>query len=478
MNELAIYLREAQVFRGSVSLLGPVSWELLPGKNWIVTGDNGSGKSTLLRLLAGEMFPSLGRRVYGLGQAEQFSPLGLRNRLVLLSPENQDLYVQRQWNFPCLQIVLAGQGSPFFYLPPGAEKEKQARELFAFFGMQKLEQRPFLDLSTGEGRKVLLLQALLRAPDIFFLDEFTTGLDRIFLKEIQEMLAVFISQGKQVVFASHRQDNGIDGMTGELHLEKGRIVRKEKMSVPFFRQTPCFWSPSPGQSPLFEICDASVVRGKQVILENISFCQRNGENWAIVGENGAGKSTLLRLVLGRVHSVPGGRVSRHGCFQGPLIDFHRFVGYVASALQAEWPVDCTVREILASGFFFSQGLFQQLEENQREKVEEIACLFELEELLERPSFALSYGQKRRALIARALVHSPALLLLDEPFTGLSAAWREKIRSILQTRCDQGMNLLMVAHRLEDMQDLVSHILVLEQGRIRARGLARDMACLL
>ncbi|MFO1469247.1 MAG: ATP-binding cassette domain-containing protein [Steroidobacteraceae bacterium] len=145
-------------------------------------------------------------------------------------------------------------------------------------------------------------------------------------------------------------------------------------------------------------------------------------------------------------------------------------GYVSPDLQADYVIDVSIRDMVISGRHASIGL------NERADADDIAAVrywirhFDLEEFIHRRPRELSYGQLRRALLARAMAAAPRLLLLDEPFTGLDAAQRAAMRSMLDGLMARGVTVVMAVHHAEDLPAGITHVLHLHKRRAHARAL--------
>jgi molybdate transport system ATP-binding protein len=141
------------------------------------------------------------------------------------------------------------------------------------------------------------------------------------------------------------------------------------------------------------------------------------------------------------------------------------MGLVSSAQQTAYPENATGLQVLLSGFHGSQGMYATPTRQETAHCGSLAASLGLDPLLKRTVGTLSYGQMRKLLIARAMVHAPALLLLDEPFAGVEAQWREEIRHLLISCRKQGTRIILVTHHLDQLEGLVTHELILARGRI-------------
>jgi molybdate transport system ATP-binding protein len=189
-----------------------------------------------------------------------------------------------------------------------------------------------------------------------------------------------------------------------------------------------------------------------------------GEHWAICGANGAGKSTLLSMLYGDLHPAFGGTIERRGMPKGSRIeDWKRRVGFVSPELQADYFLSRNIEEIVVSGRYSSVGLNERMTRSDRALATRWLKFFGIEHLRDRGPREVSYGQMRLALIARAMVNSPQLLLLDEPCTGLDPTMRAHIVDLLDQLARAGTQLVMAVHEPQDIPPSVRHVLQILRG---------------
>jgi molybdate transport system ATP-binding protein len=361
-------------------------------------------------------------------------------------------------------------------------------------GIAALRGRPMLELSTGEARRVLLARALVTDPRILLLDEACNGLDadgqQTFLAHVGEVVA----RGTSVLMATHRMDEVIQPIGNVAILERGRVVRtggRELLARASARATgtaaPSARSAAP-RSPRHSGPDASPERAATtealVSLENVSvhhedgtpalfdvdWTWREGESWAVLGANGAGKSTLLKLVAGELQPMPGGRVTRKGF--GPRADRWEIataMALVSPELQARHRLDFPAEEVVLSGFHDSIGFDGEASTEEWAAAREAMGRLGVAGLAGRRIHALSYGEVRRLLIARALVSRPRLLLLDEPFSSLDPRGRAALAEDLEGLARSGVHLLVATHHPEELGPAVNRVLRLRQGRVAQAG---------
>ncbi len=223
----------------------------------------------------------------------------------------------------------------------------------------------------------------------------------------------------------------------------------------------------------------SVRRGDTWALQDVSLELKAGERWALIGGNGAGKTQLLKLLATDVWPTPTGRESRSYHAQGREIDLvaaKQRIAYVGAELQdkyARYEWNPTVADLLATGLHRSDLLRRPVTAPERRRIATMLTLCRLTTLKDRRFLSLSYGQKRIALLARALVQKPDWLLLDEFYNGLDTAHRARLDGILQHACRSGQAWVASAHRAVDVPRGTAGLIELRGGKVhvvnRLRG---------
>lgn len=198
-------------------------------------------------------------------------------------------------------------------------------------------------------------------------------------------------------------------------------------------------------------------------VNDLSFCVKKGELFAFLGVNGAGKSTTISMICGQL-AADGGEIRVNGWdvnTSGHKIK--EMTGVVFQDSVLDKPL--TARENLKS----RAALYGITGKAFEARLQELISIFELQEFIDRPVGKLSGGQRRRVDIARALIHKPQLLILDEPTTGLDPQTRKNIWSIIESlREDDGLTVLLTTHYMEEAAS-ASYIVMIDHGCIAAKG---------
>jgi iron complex transport system ATP-binding protein len=229
---------------------------------------------------------------------------------------------------------------------------------------------------------------------------------------------------------------------------------------------------------LLELQAARVVRDGAAILDLEWLVLRADEHVAILGPNGAGKSTLVKLLTRDVRALAAdpAPVLLFGRERWDLFEARSLLGIVSDELQDRYMRDVTVTAAVLSGFFGSVGLYRHHRVT-RAMREQTACLLQelgIAPLAERSMQTLSTGEARRALIARALVHDPRVLVLDEPCAGLDPAAAYHFRNTMSELARSGRALVLVTHHVDDIIPEVERVVMLKDGRLFADGPKSEM----
>jgi iron complex transport system ATP-binding protein len=231
--------------------------------------------------------------------------------------------------------------------------------------------------------------------------------------------------------------------------------------------------------PLLDFQNVTVQRGERMALDGVTLCIGQGEHAAILGPNGCGKSTLIKVIsrelYPRLKPEPWtlrilGRDRWH------LFDLRHHLGIVSN----DWMTLCTRDypgfEIVLSGFFGSVGIWpnHHVTGEMERKAHEVMERLEIPHLARRNTGEMSSGEARRILIARALVHDPQALMLDEPTTSLDLHATHELREILRKLAASGVGILMVTHHLPDIIPEIERVVMLRAGAVYADGPKREL----
>ncbi|MBB3226259.1 iron complex transport system ATP-binding protein [Luteibacter sp. Sphag1AF] len=228
--------------------------------------------------------------------------------------------------------------------------------------------------------------------------------------------------------------------------------------------------------PLLDIDRATVVRDRHALLDNLSLRIEAGQHTAILGPNGSGKSTLVKLIERRIYPLvhdDGTPVVRvFGRDRWNVLELRSLLGVVSSDLRREFEgMQQNARDAVLSGFFASLtlGLDHEVTDDMRREAMLALERVDAAGLADREVATLSTGEARRVLIARALVHRPRALLLDEPCAGLDPGTRRRFLDHLRALAHQGTTLILVTHHIEEIVPEIDHVVMLRNGSLFDQG---------
>ncbi|MGY5764641.1 metal ABC transporter ATP-binding protein [Brachybacterium sp. DNPG3] len=216
--------------------------------------------------------------------------------------------------------------------------------------------------------------------------------------------------------------------------------------------------------PLIVVEDARVQIGGTEILHGVDLSVHRGELVALMGANGSGKSTLLRTVLGILPLASGTSL----LFSTPSrrLTAHDRLGYVPQDNPAPGSIPTTARETVATGLLGSRSWFLRKRDP---RIARALAAVGMSDYADRPITRMSGGQRRRVMIARALVRDPELLVLDEPFAGIDLETQELIAALFRELSARGTTILVVLHETGALAGDITRAVVLDHGTVAHDG---------
>jgi len=290
------------------------------------------------------------------------------------------------------------------------------------------------------------------------------GLDAAGRSDLPAILGELVRKGTRILLVCRPDDIPV-WVTHVLRLGGDASVRAGSVSD---GQTPVADASGSYRNapPIIELKDVNVSYGNRHVLRGVSWTVRAGERWAVLGPNGSGKTTLLSLLSGDHPQAYANAIRLFGRQRGSgesIWDIKRNVGLVSPELHVYFSEPLSAAEAAATGFF-DVLVRRRTTPQQQATVRELFEHFDIAPLLDRPFGRLSTGEQRLVLLIRALVKSPPLLILDEPFQGLDAQQIEQARRWLDERLRPDQTLLFVTHYPEELPRTITRTLRLEAGR--------------
>ncbi len=456
--------------------LQTLNWQVGPGETWTIVGPNGSGKSALAASLMGEGQVVNGSRQLSLAET------------AILSLEEQGRLIDREKLRDDSDITdRVNPGTSVSDMLDEVCTDHDTRDkLVQALGVEPLLDRGFRKLSTGESRKVLLVRTLAAHSSLVILDEPYEGLDAAIAARVQEILSELAGKISMILvlnriaeipdFATHimRLDGGVisEQFPCDDVAESRRVLTQISQISSGPRRFPDPEEPLPQRlnedGSLVRLRNGRVAYTDKLVFEGLNWQIFPGSHWQVKGHNGSGKTCLLNLVTGDHPQCYVNDLSLFGLRRGEgetIWDIKRHIGFVSTALHWDYRLSVSVMKVIISGFYDSIGLYTKASDQQSEIAMQWLEILGLEDRANDSFAALSFGEQRVLLIARAMVKHPALLLLDEPCLGLDEVNRALVLSLIDRVCASGSTTLVyVSHHEEDKIDAIDNELSLSRER--------------
>lgn len=466
--------------------LDNISLSVNNGEFITLCGKSGCGKTTLLRALKPILTPhgSLSGSIFFNGkslgessQKEQASKIGF----VLQNPDNQ-LVTDKVWHELAFGLESLGLSTP--------EIRTRVSEMASFFGIQTWFYKKVTELSGGQKQLLNLASVMVMQPEVLILDEPTAQLDPIAALEFLNTLGKINRElGTTVILSEHRLEDALPVSDRVIVMDDGKIIADSdpKKVGELLKNHAMFTAlPAPIQiynavedsfdSPL-TVCEGrrwleryseekpinpdviplpvlpapseAVIELKDVyfryeknspdIIKGLNVQIHKGELFAIVGGNGTGKTTALSLICG-LNTPYRGRLLINGKKSSGV---HNRVSMLPQNPQSIFVQKTVYLDLLD---MLSDKKMSKSEKDSR--IREIAVLCRIDNLLDFHPYDLSGGEQQRAALAKVLLTSPEILLLDEPTKGLDAHFKQAFANIIDDLKKDGVTIVMVSHDIE------------------------------
>jgi len=469
-------------------ILANTNWVLKTHQHWAILGPNGSGKTSLAGALTGEVPVVRGRiiRHYSSTTANSISYLSFElHRRLIAKEEGMDA---ARFFSGDLSSATTAQETILADDTRHGEILKRFDQIVNRLEIGNLLQRGIRTLSTGEMRKVLIARALLKSPRVLILDEPFDGLDNLARLWLADSIKALMKIGVQVILVTHRVAEIVPGISHILLLKDGRVIaqgKRKDMLYSYFKEgdalnnsqvsnrvaeleksTPSAPSIPPDQPQIVVMRNVTVKYGQQNTLSGLNWTMKQGQNWAIIGPNGAGKTTLLDLIFGDNPQAYANEIYLFGRRRGSgesIWSIKQRIGFISPEFQIRYRKQMRVLDVVVSGFYDSVGLYRMADPEKMKIAKQWIKLFGIENLIAENFEQLSYGEQRMVLLARAVVKSPLLLILDEPCQGLDSANRKKMLGLFDLIGRTGRTqLIYVTHYSEEIPECITHVLQFEK----------------
>jgi iron complex transport system ATP-binding protein len=224
---------------------------------------------------------------------------------------------------------------------------------------------------------------------------------------------------------------------------------------------------------LLDLRNIRVMRGDNIVLDDFNLTIQAGEHVAILGPNGCGKSTLVKTITRECYPVvqDGSSMTILGQDRWDVFKLRPLLGIVSNDLMTACTGDMTGYDVVLSGFFSATRIYpnHEIHPEQRKAAETALAQLQIAHLSDREVRAMSSGEARRVLIARALVHNPKTLLFDEPSNSLDFFARHSLRETMRQLAKSGIGIVMVTHDLADIVPEIERVVLMSKGKLVADG---------
>ncbi len=480
MNSTILSIENLQVTLSGKKIIRGISMEIKAGRQWAVSGQAGSGKTVLAHTLAGRHHFQGHMNFPQSNDADPQNPVwvvDLQHRFRDLRNQSNFYYQQRYNAFDSESTITVNEDLAAFRdnLDGYFSKDK----LLEIFKLTDLLDEPLIQLSNGENKRLQLLKAIVSRHRLLILDEPFTGLDITGRQILNDILTAVSGAGQPLLFFTSRNYfpdcfNRFGFLQdGHFFINKNPEATKAQTEPSLFLKQKDLPALMHLEYPDFRYAvrmrGVHIQYGNKQILRDINWTVENGACWSLTGPNGAGKSTLLSLITADNPQAYANDIILFDRQRGSgesIWEIKQKIGYLSPELHLYFDPAATVFSALASGLFDTIGLFRNLNRPQEGVVWEWLQYLECEAYAHRLLSGLPAGHQRLILLARAMIKTPPLLILDEPCQGLDAAQTGFTLALVNRYCRQNSaGLVFVSHYGEEIPDCVSHHLRLAKGEI-------------
>nr|WP_276904687.1 ATP-binding cassette domain-containing protein [Pedobacter kyonggii] len=473
-----VYIQNLNLSYRNKAVLKDLYWEVNVCQNWVLWGESGSGKTSLAKAIAGltasqgsikinyDAQSKLPAEVLFVESWYQFKNLeGVAN-----------FYYQQRYTSLQANDTLTVHAELVAY---GKEKGLHfdlVEPILEALGFATFASSQLIELSSGEHKKLQLVKALWLKPQLLIIDQPYTGLDKASRKNLNTLLDQITAEGVQLILICNDLEfpESIDSFA---EIIDGQIVSSFSREIGDLppeihkRKIPAFLKESPiySSTDMVKMVDVNISYGEKQVLKNINWEVKAGEKWLLQGPNGSGKSTLLSLINGDHPQSYANELYLFGNRRGTgesIWDIKQHIGLISPEFHWYFDATSTVWKCVASGFYDTVGLFQQLPYSKRAQVDELIEYFGLTENKNELLTALPLGKQRLVLLARTIIKNPELLILDEPCQGLDQQQTKHFNQLVDELCSNGMTLIYVGHFESQLPTCIEKRILLEKGEVK------------
>lgn len=466
------------------------------GESWAIIGQSGKERTMFLETILGRTSLVDGSISWPFAREyqEKQRKLGLinsyRDLIALVSQKYTFRNKSSQQNFYYQQRFNSAESEDTATVDvflSGIESKKEGvwdiAKVVQLFGLEKLRNKSLIKLSNGETRKLAMAEALMKNPKLLLIDMPLVGLDVQTRDNFEEILRAIQESGIQLIMTSSANEVPLS-VDKIAWIGGGRlsIVDDRDSLIPLENETNASINLKPevfeglleknisanAAEVIIAMNNVTIKYGDKILLDNVSWKVLPGEKWLIKGHNGAGKSTLISLVLGENPQAYANDIVLFDKKRGTgesIWDIKRPIGFVSAELARYFPVNQTCKKVVASGLFDTMGLFRKLNGEQEALVDRWMDALQLSHLSELRLTQISLEEQRFCLLARAMIKSPTLLVLDEASQGMDEEQRNRFKAIIEYFCDEtDLTMLFISHYEEDIPKNIEKTIEFVSGK--------------
>lgn len=498
-NSASDFLRieQATVLHQGRTLFQQLDFKIVNGESWVILGASGKERTAFLETLLGRTSLVAGSisRPFAEDYQKEQNQKGVVNSFRDLIAYVSQKYTFRnkssQQNFYYQQRFNSSESEDTETVARYLEQAEtkipgpwNLENVMSLVNLHEFKEKSLIKLSNGETRRLALALALLKNPRLFLMDMPMTGLDAPTRNHFDELVGAIMDSGIQVVMTCTAGEipscisrygwvgqgklRVVDDPQTLMEWENRSLLQGEVPQAAFKGLLNNVYEHS-SISAVIEMREVTIRYQDNILLDRVNWKVLPGERWLIRGHNGAGKSTLISLVLGENPQSYANDIVLFDRKRGTgesIWDIKKPVGFVSPELGRFFPSNQTCKKVVLSGLFDTMGLFKKPDEIQEALADAWLEAFGLLHVADLNFHRISLEEQRFCLLARAMIKTPQLLVLDEASQGMDEEQRIRFRKSISVFCENtGMSLIFVSHYDEDVPACVNRILELKQGKI-------------
>jgi len=471
-------LRDVSLVYRALPALRDINWTVSPGEQWACLGPNGAGKTSLANIISRQA-------THFSGEVLRCCELESRGVAYVCFEQARALCERdRKLDDSEFRADASDPGTPVQALIlDGADPDDAFDHWTERLRMRHFLHRGLRFISTGEMRKTLLVKAILSEPALLILDSPLDGLDPASQQAMRTIIAELLQSDITVLMLCRQLEDVPTGLTHIMALAGGQVLACDtRQAIVDNKAVIDLMNPPvaalgdlpppavrpytlPPEGPLLTLRNVAVRYGDFCVLQDVNWTMERNTHTSISGPNGCGKTTLLSLITGDNHKAYGQDITLFGIRRGSgesVWDIKQKFGLLDTQLQLNFARGMRVVEVVVSGFFDSIGLYDDWGDAQRNGAEHWLRALGLAQHSREKFDGLSFGLQRMALLARAMVKSPAILLLDEPTLGLDGHHRRlMLRALDHIALNSDTQIIFVSHSAGETPACINQFLSFE-----------------